>query len=147
METEYDGVKITYDEKANLWRFTLRGRDRSAESLANAKQAIDKPVPEEKAKPFKRIPAIKVESYVPNFYFGEITSIAETPRYSNRVEVWFTRPDGRRKEDLTNFVADTPENRAVIGEAEKLLKEANDLREKAQNLASFLPKLEISVPD
>lgn len=50
----HEGILITYDENANLWRFTLRGRDRSTDSLSKAKEAIDKPVAT-KAKPFEKI--------------------------------------------------------------------------------------------
>ena len=49
----YRDIAITYDEQKDKWFFTLRGRDRSADSLANAKKAIDAPPPKEE-KPFER---------------------------------------------------------------------------------------------
>jgi hypothetical protein len=44
MTITHDDITITYDEKDNRWHFELRGRQRSAESLAKAKEFIDKPV-------------------------------------------------------------------------------------------------------
>ena len=51
--TTYHGTEIAYNEQANRWLFIARGRERSSESLALAKAAIDKPEPTEK-KPFAR---------------------------------------------------------------------------------------------
>jgi hypothetical protein len=56
---EYGGVKIEYLEDANKWRFELRGRERKAESLQQAKEWIDKPEPTRKpSKTFKRFEAL-----------------------------------------------------------------------------------------
>lgn len=37
----HSGIEILYVEGENKWTFTLRGRDRSADSLAKAKEYID----------------------------------------------------------------------------------------------------------
>jgi hypothetical protein len=52
----YRDIEITYDKYKNKWFFTLRGHDRSAETLINAKKAIDVPPPKEE-KSFKRFEA------------------------------------------------------------------------------------------
>ena len=56
ISTTYNGIVITYDERADKWLYTPRNRDRSAKSLELAKKAIDAPPPKEE-KPFERIQA------------------------------------------------------------------------------------------
>jgi hypothetical protein len=50
----YKGIEISYDERSDKWLYTLRGKDRSADILVNAKKAIDKPAPKD-AEPFDRL--------------------------------------------------------------------------------------------
>jgi hypothetical protein len=58
METTYKEIKITYQEQENNWLFELRGRERTVESLAAAKEAIDKPFkPKEEGPAFERFDA------------------------------------------------------------------------------------------
>jgi hypothetical protein len=142
VKTTYSGVEIVYWESDNKWRFTLRGRERSAETLLNAKAAIDKPAPEEKAKPFEKVNAIKCNSY--DTIYGQVTSIAEKNRYSSQTEVWFTSEKlGRRKEALSDLREDTPENRALLAEAAKIAKEAASLDKKASEIKARLTPLKI----
>jgi outer membrane murein-binding lipoprotein Lpp len=49
-------VPITYRERENVWRFVLRGRERTAGSLKEAKEIIGKPAPK-KGKPFQKFEA------------------------------------------------------------------------------------------
>ena len=56
MKTVYQDIAIEYDEQSNAWKFELRGRSRGADSLAKAKEAIDKE-PVEKRKPFPKFEA------------------------------------------------------------------------------------------
>jgi hypothetical protein len=49
-------VPITYREYENNWCFVLRGRERTAASLKEAKEAISKPAPK-KGKPFQKFEA------------------------------------------------------------------------------------------
>lgn len=51
---EHNGIKITYNEDRNEWEFTLRDRDRTAETLAKARECIDRPVKDKKTV-FQRI--------------------------------------------------------------------------------------------
>ena len=50
MKVFHDGVEIEYRESDNQWFFELRGRERKADSLKAAKEAIDKPEPKPKKK-------------------------------------------------------------------------------------------------
>lgn len=49
MTTTHNGIEIEYLEREDLWQFELYGRERKVESLAAAKEAIDKPRPSRKA--------------------------------------------------------------------------------------------------
>ena len=118
--TEYGGIAITYDERDDVWRFELRGRERKADTLAKAKEAIDKPAPQEKT--FKPL-----EAYVTNYGMAiepaTITSIAE-PSYG-KFQVWCTINGERRKKELSDFFAITPENESLVvecGELDKKIK-------------------------
>lgn len=90
----HNGVEIVYNESQNVFEFTLRGRERSAPSLAKAKEAIDK-VPDPKdpnEKPFERI-----KCYCDGGYFDkdgtghaivEVTSVADGKGYYGGPEFW-----------------------------------------------------------
>lgn len=88
----HSDTTITYNEGENKWTFTLRGRDRSADSLAKAKEFIDKPLPPEKAKPFEKIPAWSTYRDSPTR--GEVTGFTE--EYGTPA-VWFVSNKTRNK--------------------------------------------------
>lgn len=79
----YKEVEITYNERNNTWEFILRGRERTAESLAKAKEIIDKP-PAPKEKPFERVPVWYCH-YREGWHRGTVTSLKQC-RYSSHVE-------------------------------------------------------------
>lgn len=85
---EHSGIVITYDEAANLFRFTLRGRERSAESLAKAREAIDKPV-KVKGKPFERFQAWFTQ-------YGSVQKVEVTSIAEGGSHVWISFPEGNR---------------------------------------------------
>lgn len=136
-------IPIIYDEREDKWCFTLRGRDRSAESLAKAKGIIDKPVPTEKAKPFQHIPA---------WDFGyndlpkrvKVTGIGEG-RYSHqKLSVWITDGKQRRKENAAFRVYPSNEtNDAIAEQVIRKMKEIEVLREECSNLKQKLLPLVI----
>jgi hypothetical protein len=148
MTIEYSGIIIAYDEKDNRWRFTLRGRDRSAESLAKAKEYIDKPKPEDKKeKPFERIKAFRF-SYGGTVLVGEVTSIAERG-YSN-LKAWFVGPGhNRSKEAAYSLYPMTSENEALLKQWKVLeeqrlsiTKDQSDIVNKMTSLAKTLGDIE-----
>src|SRR4051812_6947269 len=96
----YNETVIAYDESRNLWLFVLRGRERSASSLALAKEAIDKPAPKE-AKPFTKIDAWFI-GYGESGERVEITAIAEPDR-GGKLAVWIKRPDGKRSKESAAY--------------------------------------------
>lgn len=143
MKTIYEGIEIAYDESANLWRFELRGRQRSADSLAKAKEYIDKPIPEGK-KAFQRIPAIRLRNYDSDPDRGEITSIAEGYKYSNSKEVWFIGADkNRRKHYASDFIAVNDANTAMLATLANYRAEVNRLNQKSIELYGQLEKIDL----
>ena len=96
MKTEYSGIEITYDEGRDNWLFVLRGRSRSAPSLAKAKEAIDKEPKEKRAQTFPRF-----EAYMwayDGFKTVTVTSIADDG-YHNGMTFWVSDADGRRRKE------------------------------------------------
>lgn len=85
VKCEYHGITITYNESTDVWLFTLRGRDRSAETLLKAKEYIDRPVKSTKANTFTRTKVMLRTGG--SFVEGEVTSIAGTG-YRGRAEAW-----------------------------------------------------------
>jgi hypothetical protein len=112
---KYDGLEIVYWEYENKWKFELRGRERSAESLKRAKEIIDKPDPKKKNS-FKRIPALILGSALigdngDRFKKVEVTSVAEQKYYQSSPQLWIIDSAGKREQISSNKVyQDTPEN-------------------------------------
>jgi hypothetical protein len=133
VETIYKNVTVKYDELSNTWKFELRGRSRSVESLAKAKEAIDKPV-KENAPVFERVCAYR-HGYGEGFVQGEITSIAEN-NYGPSHDVWFTPKGGQRsKRDASRVYPASAKNVSLIIEHERLQKEIRALQDKQSALA------------
>ena len=65
LTVEYSGITIEYIEDDNKFRFELRGRERKAESLKQAKEWIDKPEPVKKpSKKFERFQVTRSGGYM-----------------------------------------------------------------------------------
>lgn len=136
-------VKIDYNERNDNWTFSLRGRERSAESLTKAKEAIDR-IPKEK-NVFQRIPVFCFEGYSnTKFAKGKITSIAES-RYTSTPEVWITVAGDRKKVYASNTFPITAQNSATISNLETMRAKINELEdaykeEKRKLIAYVIPK-------
>lgn len=143
IQVVHSDITITYNEGEDKWQFTLRGRDRSAESLAKAKEYIDKPLPPEKAKPFEKIPGWFFP-YSDKPQKVEITGIAER-RYRSEA-VWISISGKRQKENInyhvypSNSKNDTliEEILAAQKEIEKLQKNVSESKRRLSPLV--LPK-------
>lgn len=145
ISVNHNGTEITYDEEANLWRFTLRGRDRSSENLTKAREVIDKPVPADKAKPFQKFSAWFFVGYseaLPEKV--EVTGIAEN-RYS-RQEVWIKNPKGTRSKENIEFriYECSPENDAKIEQISGKLKERKALYDQIVESRKELKQIEVA---
>lgn len=103
----HNKIEITYNEARNVWTFTLRGRERSADSLAKAREAIDRPPPKE-SKPFERFKAW-LYAWGEGWEIVEVTSIVESP-YS--IQLWTMGKGGRSKQACGNLFPVGPVNDA-----------------------------------
>lgn len=143
MKTTYEGIEIAYDEKANVWRFELRNRQRSAESLAKAKEAIDKPSPEPK-KQFRRVKAWATEGYSDNRYeLVDVTSVADGSRVSRTLEVWISTKDGRKKKYVSNCFPSNEANDKIVASIKELSGQIDALVEQRRTLQRELQPLKI----
>lgn len=142
IEVKHRDVLITYHEQDNLWRFTLRGRDRVTNSLAKAKEAIDKHVPKEKAKPFEKIAAWFFK-FSDDPKAIEVTGIAEGRTHGNPNEyVWINHWGNRSKESVQFAIYPQNEkNDALVQEILVKRMEAQRLKEEADKLKSQLAPL------
>lgn len=144
VKVTYGGIDIAYNEEQDRWEFELRGRERFADSLAKAKEAIDKPEPKT-AKKF--VPVRAIMNTYSSVYVGTITSIADSG-YGPQ-QVWFTRDSDKRrsKEPLSAMKEFNEANRKLVAEHDALQKEADTLRKKAEHRLSLLTPLTITIPE
>lgn len=139
LKTTYNGIEITYDEYADLWRFELRGRERKAETLVKAKEAIDKPEPREKT--FKPIEAWTNRGYETlRFVKSNITSITNGDVDS----VWCSIEGRRSKESLSRFYEVSRENDELVQKIADISEQRDELHKKAKELAGQLKKLSLA---
>lgn len=133
MQTEYKGIAITYNESSNRFDFTLRGRDRFAHSLADAKKKIDEP---SKEKTFKRCEVYVSESR----WSGDPPwSVATATSIDTQGHVWLTRKGGSREKAWGDVYPVSVKNTVIVNEIKRLDAEKEDI-EKIQE--SLLKKLE-----
>lgn len=135
IKIHHNGVEITYNEGRNRFEFILRGRERHAESLAKAREFIDKPVIEKQEKDFKPI-----QCYVDSgrwndnqFITCTATCIATSPSYCTELEFWTTRKgeDGktiRAKEPQRGLYPVNPKNTELMTTIEGLRSRINALQ-------------------
>lgn len=117
MKTLYNAIEISYNEENDRWEFELRGRARSAESLAKAKEAIDKEPKEKRTQVFPRFDAYRFR-YGDEISIVTVTSVADT-RYSG-VEFWITGKDGRSKERASQLYPVNEKNTAIVTEIKRI---------------------------
>lgn len=142
----YGDIEIVYDEEKNRWRFTLDGRERSAEMLTNAKKAIDAPERKTK-KAFEPIQAWIIRVWGGGRQLVTITSVAERVRYSRGTEVWVKKGGKREKVSLGSLYADTPQNFATFAEIDALEKEIEALQKKRNHKYAGLKRVTIPGED
>jgi len=143
----HEDIDITYDQEKNVWRLPLRGRERSFESLAKAKEAINRPAPEGKKSGFAPTQAwLQQGAYDGSSWCPTtITAIAEISCGTQRV--WATFPGGRRKMRLSDLYLTSTANNALIEKMSELTKQIEALedtrREMANKMERFvLPEVE-----
>ncbi len=143
LQITYGDVPISYDERNDQWTFTLRGRDRIADSLAKAKEFIDKPVKESSS--FKRVKAL-YSKYQNPLHEVEVTSIAGTGR-GGRLDVWVMDGKERSKRTANELFAFTPENLGRAAQIAELDKQIAALEQQKDAIEETLDKLQIVAPE
>ena len=136
----YQDIPIEYSEDRNQWVFTIRGRERWADSLKAAREAIDKPAPKDK-KPFTPIVVWKDGglrwSNNAGFVQIKITSLAESD-YAGRPNVWLSDGKDRRKESIASLYADCPHNTTKIQQIHALRAEVAAIKKNIGELIEGL---------
>ena len=139
----HSGIEITYDENNNVWKFELRGRERKAESLVKAKEAIDKPEPISKKK-FEPIAGFMLSGpYNKEFEDVSVTSIVERG-FGLGTYVWVSKNGSRSKERLRNVYQDSPENRQTLSELLDIINQMTKLEEIKDKKIQSLKPVDIS---
>lgn len=150
LKITYDGIEIEYLEDKNVWRFELRGRERRANSLLEAKTAIDRPVKEKPAKEFERFEAHLTHGYMDHRQrqVVTVTSVADANhvwissedknRLSGRIEI------DRSKKHITDLWAITPENRKLWEEFDAIGKTIKHLESKRAAILKRIKNIDVS---
>lgn len=126
MKTEYGGIEISYDEGRDVWLFELRGRSRSSESLAKAKEAIDKEPKEKRAQTFPRFQAYLWK--YSELMTVTVTSLADDNYYGTGKTFWITDSRGKRSKERDHSLFPVNDhNTAVIEKVKATEKEIEAL--------------------
>lgn len=150
---EYQGTTIEYIEADNKFRFELRGRERKAESLKQAKEWIDKPEPAKKSsKPFKRFEALFSGAWSGHDKINRkvvtVTSAAQdTHRGTNTPSAaWILRDggDNRSKEPVEKLFEINDANTKKWEEYDTLVGEAARLTKKAEALVKTMKRIDLT---
>jgi len=146
-KVEYKEVEIVYSEENSRFEFELRGKERYSESLAKAKETIDKPVAGLGGKKFEPVRALFNSSW--GVLPGTITSIAAKNGYGRSNEVWFVQDENkcRSKELLSDMYEESESNLRLCEESKALEKEANSLRRKAEVRRNSMTRIKITIPE
>ena len=148
----HDNITIEYIEADNVFRFELRGRERKAESLTQAKEWIDKPAPVKKpTKKFERFQVVFSGGYMGYHKRSRsvvtVTSVAED-RYhhdkNNPSAAWVLKAGGERsKESVTHLYPIHPTNTARWGEYDRLISEKERIEKEAEHVLKSIQILDL----
>lgn len=131
----YREVEIVYVESQDKWNFTVNGRERNSDSLAQAKESINRSLDyEKKERPWKPFPAYH-QDYNRDFEPVTITSIADKS-YGSRTYYWVSNGKKRSKESGHELYAATPENEQRITRWRELDKEVDRLEDEKRQLVA-----------
>ena len=156
MQFTHSNIEVSYNEQDNKWHFELRGRHRTAESPAQAKEFIEKEPAPAKAKKFPRFTAyLRAGTYGhdANVQAVEVTNIAESSPYKPQYkQFWIYNPasknyrdSGREKVDHNRLITKSAGNDKLLDEIRAIEGQIAQLNEQATGLAG---KLEfISIPE
>jgi len=143
-------IEIKYNERDNEWQFTLRGKDRTAQSLENAKASIDAPV-REKARVFKKFEAFLRSGYAKDTRLEKVTVtglVAGGRGYRTSGKAWVRRANGRRDTAYMNALLQmTPENEALVKQIDELVTQQETLSTQIKALSEKIAPVTITDAD
>lgn len=151
----YRDVTIEYLEDENKFRFELRGRERKAESLKQAKEWIDKPKPMKKAaKNFKPIQVVFADgTYSDNRYhkkYRKVVTVTSVPadRFRNEANnpshAWVSHEDNTRSKERSHnlyLIHDT--NAKRWEEYDRLVVEGERIEEQKKQVLKTLEAIDL----
>jgi len=152
----YQDIKIEYLEDVNKWRFELRGRERKAESLTQAKEWIDKPEPAKKAsKTFKRFEALFCKGWNSYGTLGHdkkdrivvtVTSAAhDVYRNTNTPSAaWILNAGERSKEAVEKLFEISDENTQKWERFDALSAQIENLKKEAEKLLKSIKRIDLT---
>lgn len=140
----YRDVEIVYIEREDKWNFTVNGRERNLESLAKAKESIDRSLDyERKEKPWKPFAAYYHRSTSEGFTKVTVTSEADY-RYGSGKYYWITADNGRKKERSKEselfLYAVTPENERRIAKWQELDEQIDRFSKQQKDLVESMDR-------
>lgn len=140
LQVTYDGISVSYDEAEDKWSFTIRGRERSAPSLAKAKEFIDRPVKDKEASTFTPLAAYYVGyDHAPREI--QVTSMAEGRSYSSGQHYWIVKDGQRRKERCDYIYPQSPSNVEAVTQMRGLEKQIKTLQKQLEKAHQSMEKL------
>lgn len=142
LTTTHAGIEITYDEAQNIWTFELRGRERSAPSLLEAKAAIERPAPKDK-KPFTRIKCWKLETYNTKAKQVEVTSMCDRPSWDRQQQFWVMDGKVRERHRASDLFPCGSVNDSLIAQIERRHEDAAKIQEQIEALKKKLKPLAV----
>jgi hypothetical protein len=146
----HGGIEITYNEHPNNWTFTLRGKERVAPTLKQAKETIDKPVAHKDADRFDRFEAFTNDYSFDALLPCTVTSEIEGRYYSGakigsdkyRITVVKKGEKETKQVYATRIYPRTPENCRIKTETDALQVQIDALATQKNALLKGLTTLE-----
>lgn len=137
MKTEHSGIEITYNEVKDRWEFELRGRSRSADSLAKAKEAINKEPVEKRKQAFPRFDAY-LNRYQNGWGVVSVTSVADAG-YRSGEYFWISNAQrGREKESASSLFPVNEHNTRIVDEIKRFESQIETCQEQVSKLIGKL---------
>lgn len=140
----YHDVEIRYRENDNLWAFELGGREKTADSLRGAKQAIDT-APKEKKK------VVRFEAYLVGLgrtTLEKVTVGACTKDYKGRPQFWITDAKGSRsKVEAGALLKISAANDVIAQEVRALTVRVIELQKQREQKVEAMEHVDIPTED
>lgn len=151
----YRDIEIVYIEGSDRWNFTVNGKERNRESLAKAKESIDRALDTEvKERPWKPFEAWYESRFGGNRDFKKVTVTSEADKDYGRRQFWISekiepkyasdKTTKRSKVSMEYLFAATPENDERIDRIIALREQAEKLYAESRTISGQLTPISTS---